>query len=194
MRVNFSFFVFFLFLTNSIQGQSSSTYVALNQFLNTDFFKEFQVMKQKAEKSVKDFKAIQSRYEPHEVEAVMDAYNSSAEMFNATLYNIKFDLLHKKKRKYLVEFPAEYSKQVEADLYRAKEYYANTYQREIAQVTNGEITGVAILVLLPEIIKYSKLAIEVVKKIQAEIKKFNESLLDQYLIEAYRFRMWDEIN
>ena len=183
-----------LFITNPLQGQSSSTYSALNQFLNTNFFKEFQVMKQRAEKSVKDFKSIQNRYEDEEVEAVMDAYNSSAEMFNTTLYNIKNDLLNKQKRKYIVKYSQDYSKQIEADLYRAKEYYANTYQREIAYVTNGEINGVAILAVLPEVIKYAKLAMDIVKKIQSEIKKFNEELLENYLIEPYRFKMWDEIN
>ena len=194
MKASYLFIMVIMAHSASLLAQSSSTYVALNQFLNTDFFREFQTMKQKAEKSVLDFKRIQHKYDDEDIEAVIDAYNSSAEMFNASLYNIKNDLLHKKKRKYIVQFPTDYSKQIETDLYRAKEYYANTYQREVAQVTNGEISGVAILAILPDVIKYTKLAFEIVKKIQSEIKKFNEELLNQYLIEAYRFRMWDEIN
>jgi len=188
-----SFLVGLLFIANSIFSQPSSTYIALNQFLNTDFFKEYQNLQQRAEKAVRDFKVIQNKYDEEDVEAVIDAYNSSAEMFNATLYNIKNDLLHKQKRKYIVQFPADYSKQIEADLYRAKEYYANTFQREIAQITNGEITGVAILTLLPEVIKYAKLAIEIIKKIKSEINKFNDSLLEKHLIEPYKFKTWDEI-
>jgi hypothetical protein len=175
-------------------GQSSSTYMALNQFLNTEFFKEFETLRLRSEKAVKDFKTIQNKYSEEDIEAVRDAYNSSAEMFNAVLLNIKNDLLHKQKRKFLVAFPEDYSKQIEADLYRAKEYYANTFQREVSQVTDGEITGVAIMALLPQLIKYTKLAMSVIKKIKAEIKKFNESLLQKYLIDPYHFKTWDEIN
>ena len=101
--------------------------------------------------------------------------------------------MHKEKRKYLITYPDSYSKQVESDLYRAKEYYANTFQKEITELTNGQITGTALLVLMPQIIKYAQMAIEAIKRIDSEIKKMNEAILDQYLVEPYRFKHWDEI-
>jgi len=171
----------------------SGTVVALKSLQETAFFNEFRELRDRSQASVKNFKAIQDRYSKEEVENVISAYNSSADYFNAALLNIKGDLMHKEKRRYLITYPEAYSKQVEADLYRAKEYYANTFQKEVIQLTNGQITGSALIAMLPQIMKYTQLAIEVIKRVDSEIKKMNESILDQYLIEPYRFKHWDEI-
>jgi hypothetical protein len=175
------------------QGGINDPYYALNLFLSTDFFKQYDAMRIRAENSVKDFKRIQYRYSDEEVKAVSDAYNASAEYFNQVLYNIKGDILNKEKNKYIIQFPADYSKQIEADLYRAKDFYSNTYQKELSRVTNGELNGFAILALLPQIMQYAPMAIELFKKIQEQMKKFNENMLDQYLIQPYHFKTWDEI-
>ena len=151
------------------------------------------MLQQRSQTAVKNFKVIQGRYSKEQVDNVVYAYNSSADYFNAALQNIKADLMHKEKRKYLITYPDSYSKQVESDLYRAKEYYANTFQKEITELTNGQITGTALLVLMPQIIKYAQMAIEAIKRIDSEIKKMNEAILDQYLVEPYRFKHWDEI-
>lgn len=171
----------------------SGTPIALKSLQDTQFFTEFKQLRERSQTAVKNFKVIQDRYSKEQVDNVIYAYNSSAEYFNAALRNIKTDLMHKEKRKYLITYPEAYSKQVEADLYRAKEYYANTFQKEVTELTNGQITGTAILAMLPQILKYAQLAIEVIKRIDGEIKKMNEAILDQYLIEPYRFKAWDEI-
>lgn len=178
--------------TTVVRGQSAAP-VALKSLQNTQFFNEFKLLRERSQAAVKNFKVIQDRYSKEQVDNVIYAYNSSADYFNAALRNIKTDLMHKEKRKYLINYPEAYSKQVEADLYRAKEYYANTFQKEVTELTNGQITGTAILAMLPQILKYAQLAIEVVKRIDGEIKKMNEAILDQYLIEPYRFKSWDEI-
>jgi len=175
-------------------SQPSGVYFALNQFLNTDFFREYNELRERAERSVRDFKMVQNRYSEEDIQNVADAYNASAESFNHVLENIKIDLLHKEKRKYLISYPESYSKQIEADLYRAREFYANTFQKEVSRVTQGEITGVALLALLPQLIKFAEAGIGVFKRIQEEIKNFNEQMLNKYLIENNRFRSWDEIN
>jgi hypothetical protein len=184
---------YFGLIGSSIFAQSASTFSALNQFVNTSFFEEYDELKRRAETSVRNFKAIQSRYEPEDVQAVKDAYNASANVFNGVLLNIKNDLLMREKRKFLVGFPEDYSKQVKADLYDAKAYYENTYQREITGVTDGEITGASFLALLPNIIKYAKAAMQIITKVKNELKNFNEGLLDKHLIEKYKFKEWDEI-
>ena len=181
-------------LVQGIKAQPSGVYFALNQFLNTPFFQEYNELRERAERSVRDFKMLQNRYTEEDIQNVADAYNASAENFNRMLINIKDDLLHKEKRKYLISYPASYSKQIEADLYRAREYYANTYQREVSRVTKGEITGISLLSVLPQLIKYAEAGIGVFRRLQEEIKKFNEALLNKYLIENNRFRTWDEIN
>ena len=186
--------ILFILMSETSFSQPSGVYFALNQFLNTDFFREYNELRERAERSVRDFKMIQNRYSEEDIQNVADAYNASAESFNRVLENIKIDLLHREKRKYLISYPESYSKQIEADLYRAREFYANTFQKEISRVTQGEITGVALLALLPQLIKFAEAGIGIFKRIQEEIKNFNEQMLNQYLIENNRFRSWDEIN
>ncbi len=186
--------ILFILMSETSFSQPSGVYFALNQFLNTDFFREYNELRDRAERSVRDFKMIQNRYSEEDIQNVADAYNASAESFNRVLENIKIDLLHREKRKYLISYPESYSKQIEADLYRAREFYANTFQKEISRVTQGEITGVALLALLPQLIKFAEAGIGIFKRIQEEIKNFNEQMLNQYLIENNRFRSWDEIN
>ncbi|MBT1687583.1 hypothetical protein [Dawidia soli] len=182
-----------LFVATLSTRAQSSTVVALKSLQNTPFFTEFRELQERSQSAVRNFKVIQDRYSKEEVENVVYAYNSSAEYFNAALRNIKADLLHKEKRKYLIRYPDAYSKQVEADLYRAKEYYANTFQKEVTTLTNGQITGNALIVMLPQILKYAKLAVEVIKQVDSEIKKMNDNILEQYLVTPYRFKNWDEI-
>lgn len=183
-----------LSVLSSLSYGQSGTYYAVNLFINTPFFDEFLALRDQSEDAVRDFKAVQSRYSEEEVAMLRDHYNASAEYFNRTLINIKDDLLEKNKRKYIAAYPLSYSKQVETDLRRAKEYYENTFQKEVAEVTGGEITGSAFLALLPQLMQYGKTAFAVVQKIQSEIKNFNEGFLDKHFIEPYRFRTWDEIN
>jgi hypothetical protein len=180
-------------LVSTEAWSQSGSVLALRTLQETAFFNEFRELKDRSETAVRNFKTIQDRYSKDEVDNVISAYNSSADFFNAALLNIKTDLMHREKRKYLINYPDAYSKQVHADLYRAKEYYANTFQKEVTQLTNGQITGSALIALLPQIMKYTQLAIEVIKKVDAEIKKMNEAILDKYLVEPYKFRHWDEI-
>lgn len=189
----FFFSLSMLFLSVESAAQSKSTFAALNRFLDTKFFEDYLELRNRSEKAVRGFKAIQHQYSEEEVQVIIDSYNASANYFNSTLSNIKQDLLDRSFRKFLVQYPSKYSKQVEADLFHAKEFYANTFQREVATLTNGQITGAGFLALLPQVMKYIKLSFGVFNKIKAEIKKFNNGLLDKYLIEKYRFRSWEEI-
>src|SRR5687767_5236500 len=128
-------------LVSTSAWSQSGTIAALRTLQETAFFNEFRELKDRSESAVKNFKTIQDRYSKEELDNVISAYNSSADYFNAALLNIKADLMHKEKRKYLINYPEAYSKQVEADLYRAKEYYANTFQKEVTKLTNGQNTG-----------------------------------------------------
>jgi hypothetical protein len=179
-------------LTTFSYGQS--VYSALNAFLSQDFFTEYDLLCERAEDAVRQFKFVQHKYSDSEIEDVKNAYNASAKYFNTVVINIKNDLLNKQKRKFMLQFPDDYAKQVEADLLRAQEFYEANFQKEIVQVTNGEITGFAFLALLPEVIGYAKTAFAAYKKIRAEINKFNEDLLQKQLVEPYTFRLWDDIN
>src|SRR5687768_12830742 len=103
-----------IFLVSTAVLGQSGTVIALKSLQQTAFFSEFRELRDRSETAVKNFKTIQSRYSKEEVENVVSAYNSSADYFNAALLNIKADLMHKEKRKYLINYPEAYSKQVEA--------------------------------------------------------------------------------
>lgn len=181
---------------SAAQCPGTSAFWGLNCFLNSNFIINFEQARNKASESVRDFKNLNKleKFNEEDVERVIEAYNSSADVFNNVLYKIKEDLLDKKKRKLIINFSDDYAVQIESVLNKAKEFYANSYQREVARVTEGRITGTPLLLLLPEIIKYGKLAFELFKKIKAEMKKYNESIIEENLIIPYRFRSWNEIN
>jgi hypothetical protein len=196
------YFIGFIVILTTLQTAAAQTcpgkspFWGLNCFLNSDFIVKFEEARSKAEQSVRDFKQMQAseNFSDSDVERVMDAYNASANEFNNVLYKIKDDLLDKKKRKYVIDYPDDYALQIEAELNKSKNFYANTYQKAVTEVTGGRITGMAFLLLVPEIIKYGKLAFDLFQKIKAEVKKYNDSLFQQYLIDSYRFHSWDELN
>jgi hypothetical protein len=169
---------------SSTSVQSQATYDALNKFLNTDFFNSYNEIRLRAEESVKDFKLLQTikKYSPEETKIVSDSYDASAQYFNSILHSIKDDLLDKKKRKFVIKYPDDYSKQLETDLNRAASYYANTYQQAVADLTEGEILGSALLLMLPQLIEGAELAIKLIK-----------DMLNEHLIERFRFKSWEEI-
>jgi hypothetical protein len=181
-----------VFLGSALQGQD--VYIGLRQFLDTKFMQEYVKSRDESERLVRRFKRNQNKYTAEQVQKVGDAYNDSAEQFNEMLYNIKNDLLHKEKRKFIVLFPEDYSKQVECDLYRARDYYSKNFQKALVEVAGDGSETSTFLTLLPTLIEYGKSAFALFARIKEEIQKYNEGILNKYLIEEYRFRHWDEIN
>ncbi len=201
MKIRYLYIPLLLLCTVIVRGQEvecpgKSPFWGLNCFLSSDFMIKFEAARNKAEQSVKDFKKMSAteEYSEEDVERVMDAYNKSANRFNEVLYKIKDDILDKKKRKIITQSPTDYASIIEAELDKAKSVYANTYQKAVTEVTGGKITGMPFILLLPEIIKYGKLAFEIFNRIKAEIKKYNENLMEEYLITPNRFHSWDELS
>ncbi len=188
--------LFFLLTLWCLPNGTAQTgvYPALNKFLDTRFFIEFQQIRTNAESTVRSFKRKQDQYSPEDVQAVVDAYNTSAEYFNNVLRNIKQDLLDPEKRRFLVKFPADYSKQVECDLYRAKDFYQSKFQTKLLEVTGNDTGTGATLALVISILNYGKTAIDILASIREELRKFNDGILEQYLIGPYQFKSWDAIN
>jgi hypothetical protein len=180
-------------LTLQLSAQPGSVSQALNQFLSTSFFREYDQLRSKAEESVRDFKRIEANYSEEQKQAVSNSYNAAAQYFNTILVNVKKDLLDPNKRKLISKYPNEYAKQLETDLQKARDFYANTYQKEIAEVTQGQITGSGFIALLMQVLNYTKEAINVLNQFKSEIKKFNAELLDARLLTPYSFKTWENI-
>jgi len=190
--------VFCLAVATGAQAQQcpgTSPYWGLNCFLNSEFMLKFEETRARAQQSAHDFKllAAEEEFSAEDVQRVMDAYNAAANRFNDVLYRIKEDLLDKRKRKFLVRYPDDYALQVEAELNKATNFYDNTYARAVTEVTDGRVQTVAFLTLLPEIIKYFKVGIALFQKVKKEIRKYNDEMIEQHLIQNYRFHSWDEI-
>jgi hypothetical protein len=173
---------------------AQDVYIGLRQFLETNFMREFVKTRDESERMVRRFKKSANRYSEEQVQQVADAYNNSAEQFNQTLYNIKEDLLDKQKRKFVVLYPDDYSKEVECDLYRARDFYAKNFQKAVVEVSGESSETSSFLLLLPQLIQYGQAAFDIFARFKEELKKYNESILNKYLVEEYRFRHWDEIN
>lgn len=180
-----------LFLTNVVVlfGQP----IALKKFLDTDFIHEFDSIRTRANKSVTDFKAIQHLYSEEDVNRVADAYDASAGLFNNALYNIKDDILTKDKRKYILKYPEDYSKQMMADLYRAKEFYENDYGNVLYEVTEGKVDNAFPFMAIVSVFRIAQRSIQIFNQLKDQWSNFNEDLLNTHLIEKHRFKLWEEI-
>jgi hypothetical protein len=172
---------------------TNSPYAGLNKFLATDFIKKFDEARDNAEEGIKNFKRLKTQYSASDVDRVISAYNASADRFNDVLYKIKDDLLDKDRRKLIIASPDTYADAMENQLNRAKDFYAANFQRTVTEVTQGSITGSAFLLLLPELLNYLNVAFGAFQSFKTEIKKYNEAMLEQYLIAPHRFRSWEEI-
>lgn len=167
--------------------------VALKKFLDTDFVHEFDSIRTRAHKSVRDFKAIQHLYAPEDVQRVADSYNAAAGLFNSGLYNIKNDLLLKDKRRYILKYPDDYSKQMMADLYRAKDYYENDYGLVLDEVTEGKVDNIFPFAAVATVFNLAKKGFQIFTKFKDQWDGLNEDMLNQFLIEKHRFQTWEEI-
>lgn len=185
------FFIFFILFSVQSFGQNNSPYKGLNQLLNTDFFEKFDDLKNEIEDKAIQIKLVEYKYEEGELETLIDSYNASVKYYNKILEDMKNDLLNRKERKKMLAYPDAYAANLGVKLEKAEEFYANTFQEEYFNITGN--TATIPWGLIGEIIKYSQVAVEIMKTVKAEIKRYNETLLDTHLIEPHRFRTWDEI-
>ncbi|MDW3645426.1 MAG: hypothetical protein R8P61_00010 [Bacteroidia bacterium] len=174
----------------SFQSQAQGP---LNKITESRFMQELDSIKIRAEKSVRDFKAIQHLYTEEDVKLVSDSYDASAGLFNNMLLIVKEDLLDKKKRKFIREYPEDYSKQMMADLYQAKIFYETNYMADVTMVTNGQVTGFAWLGTAIMVFELAKEGWAVLQQVKEGWDDLKESAIDNRLIERYRFRLWEEL-
>ncbi len=173
----------------------------VNKLLDTEFMEKFMDMKVAAESSARSFKAQQEMYTPRDISKIRSAYDRTAEKFNFVLRGIKEDLLDKKKLKYIERYPDDYAKELELDMYKLSDFYANNYQQVLADVTNNQIDGVAVLGLIAGILDASYNIFGLVKNISNFVGKnkarkqyFNEQRLEKILIKPHLWTAWDKLD
>lgn len=190
MKIKIYFILFYILIALQLSAQNS-TYKGLNELLSTEFFEKYKSLKTDIEDKVIQVKLEEYKYHEEDMDALIESYNASAEYYNRIIEKVKNDLLKRRERKKLIAFPDAYVKDLGIKLERAEEYYASTFGDEYYNLTGN--TAAIPIGLINDIIKYAQIAIELVKAIKKEVKKYNEKLLDEYLIQPYKFKTWDEI-
>ncbi|MEM9920985.1 MAG: hypothetical protein AAF990_22990 [Bacteroidota bacterium] len=166
---------------------------ALGKFIQTEFMTTYMTMKIEAENAVKTFQMNQERYQVQDVGRVRSEYDKIAVQFNALLEGIKNDFLNKKKLKYIGKFPESYSDGLQMKLYKLSDQYAKGFQQALADATQNEIDGSAILLLITEIIGLSKGMSDYFSKLRREARQYNQAYLYKHLVNPHRWKSWSEL-
>lgn len=167
---------------------------ALRAFLETEFLEKFKEIRLESESMVAAFKAHSGEYTPEDVSKVRKSYVRVADQFNLLLNEIKIDLLDKKKMKVIRDNPDMYSASLELKLRILQDEYAQTFEKTIAEVTGSESYSAIPLAAIIGLVKLAGDFIGYIQRSGFENRKIKEEHLNQFLIEPYKFRNWDEIN
>lgn len=204
MRLLNFFLLLFAFVFVSISSFAQTKFESddpVNKLLDTEFMAKFMDMRVSAESSARSFKSQQEMYQSRDINRVRQAYDRTAEKFNFVLRGIKEDLLDKKKLKYIERYPDDYAKELELDMYKLSDFYANNYQQVLADVTDNQVDGSGVLLLIAGILDASYNIFGMVKNISNFVGKnkarkqyFNEQRLEKVLIEPHLWTMWIKLD
>jgi len=172
---------------------AQKTDAVLKTINSSEFFIEFAKLKNKAEESVIKLKTGNLDIDKTKLELLKNSYENSAERFNSITRNIAFDMLDKRKRKVIIDYPEIYARNLEAQLVSAEKYYTSNYVQHLLDVTNGQILGNPILEMLPQLIALTRDIVELISDIRNEAKKMNELHIESGLINPLKFRSWEEL-
>lgn len=194
---NFTQLFLFLALTVSsfsIQAQQNSKVTgALSGFMKTKFMMKFQDIKTEAEGLANAFKAEQNNYSPRDRTRVATAYDKTVRRFNAVLIDIKNDFLDKNKLKVISKYPEMYGDGLRADMRDLTDYYAQNFQQALADVTNNQVDGSPIVLLLIELVSLSSEGITGLVQMRKNAKKYDEQYLTQHLVRPNQFKYWNQL-
>jgi len=184
-----------IFLPNT-QAQNSNEKIsdALRQFMQTEFMQQYSDLRIQAESEASNLIANASMYEPQDVTRVQIAYDRTAQRFNGLLDKIKGDFLDNQKLKFITRFPEDYSRGLELDIRELSDFYSQNLQQTLADVTNNQQDGSALLLLLMDLVKFSSTAIQHFSKIKQEARRYTDSYLTTHLVKPNRFKTWNEIS
>ncbi len=178
------------------EGISSKKKLQLDESLvnlmETDFMKEFEAMRIRAEGAVAAFKAVQIDYSPQDVTRVKIAYTKVANAFNKKLNDVKLDFLDKEKLKMISKFPDMYSSGIENDMRDLRNFYSQNFQLVLQEVTGGDIDG-AFLPLLLGVVELASKFSNYLAKVKYRKRTITNEYMDLYFVEPNKFTHWDEI-
>jgi hypothetical protein len=189
----FLFLVIGLFFSTTLGAQNNKLEGPLQEFVNTSFMLKFKDVKIEAEAAVRRFKLQAHQLDPAAVQQVQTGYEQSAYRFNQLLFSIKGDFLNSKKVKYIAEFPDDYLRSLELELHQLTEFYAMHFLQPLADANEEHLDGSAAILLIAELVGLTKGLFDYFSRVRQYSRQFNENYLQQYLVQPFKFRGWDEI-
>jgi hypothetical protein len=195
MRILILFFIAIgMLISQPGVAQNNKIEGPLGSFVNTPFMLKFKDLKIEAEAAVRRFKLQSHALDPQDVQKVQTGYEQSAYRFNQLLLGIKEDFMNKKKLKYIESFPDDYLRSLELELHQLSEFYAIHFTQPLADATAEQTDGSATLLLVVELVGLTKGLINYFSQVKQQSRQFNETYLQQHLIQPFKFRTWDEIS
>ena len=148
---------------------------ALRKFVQSEIMIKFKDLKREAENSVSSFKSEMNNYKPDQIQKVKTGYDKTADRFNQELENMKLDFVNKKKLKYILEFPKDYSRSLELNFRELAQYYAENFQQPLE-----------LFKLVPEVINHFN-------EMKEMAARYDDAYLEKWLITPFKFLTWTEI-
>lgn len=188
--------LFFLLATLTATAQPNKKVgPALTKFLNTEFMTKFRDLRITAESAALSVQSNQGGIQQSDMFRLRSAYDQTATRANQLLNNIKQDFLNPKKLSSIAEFPEMYSDGLGYKLQEIADYYSSHFQQALADasVSQEEVDGSAVLLLVVELIGLTKGLTSYFAEIKREARQYTESHLQEHLVLPYRWRYWDEL-
>jgi len=188
--------LFFLLATLTAAAQPNKKVgPALTKFLNTEFMVKFRDLRITAESAALSAQSNQGGIQQSDMFRLRSAYDQTATRANQLLSNIKQDFLNPKKLSSIAEFPEMYSDGLGYKLQEIADFYSANFQQVLADasVSQEEVDGSAVLLLVVELIGLTKGLTSYFAEIKREARQYTEAHLQEHLVLPYRWRYWDEL-
>jgi hypothetical protein len=154
---------------------------------------KFKDLKREAENSVSSFKSEMNNYKPDQIQKVKTGYDKTADRFNQELENMKMDFVNKKKLKYILEFPKDYSRSLELNFRELAQYYAENFQQPLQDVRQSKEDGGIVIALFMELFKLVPEVINHFNEMKEMAARYDDAYLEKWLITPFKFLTWTEI-
>ena len=166
---------------------------ALRKFVQSEIMIKFKDLKREAENSVSSFKSEMNNYKPDQIQKVKTGYDKTADRFNQELENMKMDFVNKKKLKYILEFPKDYSRSLELNFRELAQYYAENFQQPLQDVRQSKEDGGIVIALFMELFKLVPEVISHFNEMKEMVARYDDAYLEKWLISPFKFLTWTEI-
>jgi hypothetical protein len=175
------------------QRQKQKLSAGLQAILQTQFMVKFMDTRTQAEVMMKSFKGNSNRYPSSQSDRIRIGYDNVARRFNLLLDEVKMDLMNKEKLKIITQYPQMYSDGMSLKLHQLMEYYQGEFQQPLRDLTNNQVDGSPIVLLLMELLTVVKPFVEQYVQALRESKLFTESYLQENFVKPNRFPLWDDV-